>query len=123
FLDSVCVIEQHAEVANSPDARVEAGRRLSGFEAGKAQDALLRFAGGPVEICLLVRARGYTRAPTPAALLVNQHDPVFSAFIECARWARRHTSRIQTVIANSREVEEHQALGSKELFALLGCQT
>jgi len=48
LLDPRGVVEQDAEIADAPDAGVEAGGRLAGLDPGEAQDALLRLARRPV---------------------------------------------------------------------------
>src|SRR5262249_20882559 len=75
-LDAVGVIKDHAEIADAPDAGFRTDRRHAGFETRIAQDALLRFARGPVVIDLLVRAAGNAHAPAAALVLVDQDHAV-----------------------------------------------
>src|SRR5262249_25921844 len=98
---------------------MEAGRRLSGLEAREAEDALLGLPGIPVIKHLLVRACRNARAPAAAAVLVDKHDAVLAALIESAGRARRHTCRIQPVVADARKVKEDQAFHSEQLLLLL----
>ena len=115
--DPVGVVEQHAHVADAADARVRAGRRLAGLQAREAQDALLRLAGGPVVVDLLVGAGGHAHAPGPALVLVDQHHAVLGALVDGARRAGRHARRVEAVVADARQVVEHDPLQLGHLLA------
>ena len=100
-----------------PDAGVEARRRLAGLEAREAEDALLGLAGRPVVEDLLVRARRDARPPAAAARPGRR-----------ARCRPRRACRgapdgqaathagIQAVVADARQVEEHQPLDREQLL-------
>jgi hypothetical protein len=45
--DPVGVVEQNAEIADASNAGLRADRRLASFEAGVAENALLRLSGSP----------------------------------------------------------------------------
>src|SRR5262249_7093819 len=83
--DAGGVVQQHAQVADAADARVEARRGLAGLQAREAEDALLRLAREPVVEDLFVRASSDARAPRPAALLVHQDDAVLAALVQGPR--------------------------------------
>ncbi len=104
--DLVGVVQQHAHVPDATDARVGAGRRLTGFEAGEAQDALLGLAGVPVVVHLLVRAAGHAHPPAAALVLVDQDDTVLGPFVDRTARARRQARRIEAVVADPREIVE-----------------
>ena len=115
----VGVVEQHAQVADAPDAGVEAGRRLAGLEPGVAEDALLRLAGGPVEVDLLVRAGADAHAPAAAAVLVDEDDAVLAPLVDGPRAAGGHAGRVEAVVADAWQVEEDHPLDPLELGPLL----
>src|SRR6187399_2002540 len=85
---------------------MEARRRLPAFEAWIAQDALLGLPGRPVEVSLLVGAARYAHAPGAAALLADQHHAVLAALVNCPLGAGSHAARIETMVADPRQVEE-----------------
>src|SRR3546814_13209274 len=85
--DAVGVIEQHAEVADAPDAGFRADRRLAGLDARVAEGALLRFPGLPVVIDLLVRTARDAHPPAAAFLLIYQYYPVFLSLLVGSRRA------------------------------------
>src|SRR5579885_740239 len=122
LLNPVGVVKDCAEIPNAPHARVETGGRLARFKPREAEDALLRFARGPVEIHLLVRACRHARAPAPAAFLIEQDNAVFAALVKSAGRARRHAGGIQTMIADAREVKVHEAFDGGELRLLVRSQ-
>ena len=115
FRDAVGVVQEHAHVADAPDAGVRAGRRLPRLQAREAQDALLRLAGVPVVVDLLVGAGGHAHAPGAAAVLVDQHHAVLLALVDRAGGAGRHAGRVQAVVADAGEVVEDDALQLLEL--------
>ena len=86
---------------------------------GKAEDALLGLAREPVEVGLLVRAGRDARAPGAALLLVDQHDAVLAALVQRAGRTGGHAARVQAVVADARQVEEHQPLDADQLHPLL----
>src|SRR5215831_14049926 len=98
---------------------MEARRRLPAFEARIAQDALLGFAGRPVEVGFLVRAARDAHAPSAASLLADQHDAIFTALIDRPLWAGRYATRIETMVADARQVEEHGAVDLLQLTHFL----
>src|SRR5699024_4417387 len=57
---------------------------------------------------------GYALSPTPAPVLVDQHDAVFFTFIDRAGRTRGHARRIEAVFANTGQVE-HERLFVFEL--------
>src|SRR5690606_17929473 len=65
-LDAVGVIQQHAEVADAPDAGLRADGRLPDLDPREAEGALLRLPALPIVVDLLVRAGGDAHPPTPA---------------------------------------------------------
>src|SRR3546814_8597212 len=71
--DAVGVIEQHAEVADAPDAGFRADRRLAGLDARVAEGALLRLPGLPVVIDLLVRTARDAHPPAAAFQIGRAH--------------------------------------------------
>jgi len=108
--DAIRVVEQHTHVADAADAGVCACRRLARFQPREAEDALLRLARVPVVVDLLVRTRGHAHAPRPALVLVHQHDAVLGTLIDGAGGACGHARRIQTVVADARQIVEDHPL-------------
>src|SRR5204863_8871019 len=86
---------------------MEARRRLPAFETRVAQDALLGFAGRPVEVSFLVGAARDAHAPSTAAFLADQDHAVLAALIDRPLRAGRHAARIETMVADPRQVEEY----------------
>ncbi len=82
FLDAVGVVEHHPEIADAADASFRAHGRLSGFDAGEAEDAFLGFAARPVVIDLLVGAARDAHAPAAALVLVDEDDAVLLALVD-----------------------------------------
>src|ERR1041384_963994 len=85
---------------------MEARRRLTAFEARVAQDALLSLAGRPVEVSFLVGAARDAHAPSTAAFLADQDHAILPALIDRPLWTGRHAARIETMVADPRQVEE-----------------
>ena len=121
-VDLVRVVEDDAEVADPPDAGVHAGRRVARLDARVAEDALLGLAGLPVVVGLLVRARGDAHAPGAAHVLVDQHDAVLAALVDRARRAGGDAGRVETVVADARQIEERHPLELEHRLLLGGRQ-
>ena len=102
IFNGVRVIQQHAEVANTPHAGFRANGRHPGFDTRVAEDALLRFPALPVEVDFLVRTAGDAHTPAAALVLVDQYDAVFFTFVDGAARAGRHARRVQAVLAQTR---------------------
>src|SRR5262249_1769109 len=111
--------EDGAEVADPSDARLGADGRLARFEARVAEGALLGLAGRPVEVHLLVGTAGDAEAPAATRLLVDEHDPVLLALVHRAGGAAGDAGRVETVLADPRQVE-HERLFVLEPDLLLG---
>src|SRR5262249_31372748 len=86
-LNLIRVIEQDPEITDPPHTGLGTYRRLAGFDARIAEDALLGFAGLPVVINFLVGTAADAHAPAAALLLVDEHDAVFLAFVDGTRGA------------------------------------
>lgn len=110
FVDAVGVVEQHAEVADAPDAGLRADGGLAGLDARVAEDALLGLAALPVEVDLLVRAAGDAHPPAAALVLVDQDDAVLLALVDRPARAGRHARRVQAVLAEARQVHHEGVL-------------
>ncbi|MCY1231524.1 hypothetical protein D9M72_439770 [compost metagenome] len=104
LMDTVGVIQQHAQVANPADAGFRTHGRHARLDARVAEDALLGFAALPVEVDLLVRAAADAHAPAAAFLLVDQDDAVLFALVDRAAGAGRGARRVQAVLAQARQV-------------------
>ena len=104
FLNAVCVVQQHAQVADAAHAGFRAHGGLARLNAGVAEDALLGLARLPVVVDLLVGAAAHAHAPAAALVLVDQHDAVFLALVDRAAGARCHAGRVQAVLAQARQV-------------------
>src|SRR5262249_56633393 len=78
---------------------------LPGLDPGEAQRALLRLAGAVVEVHLLVRAPGHAEPPAPAAVLVDEDDPVLLPLVHRAGRAGGDAGRVEAVLADPRQVE------------------
>src|SRR5690606_27354468 len=104
LVDAVGVVQQHAEVADAPDAGLGADGRHAGLDAREAEDALLGLAALPVEVDLLVRAAADAHAPAAALLLVDENDAVLLALVDRPARAGRGAGRVQAVLAQARQV-------------------
>ena len=82
LFDPVGVIQQHAQIADAANARVEAGRRLSRFQTRETEDTFFRLAGEPIEVSLLVGTCCHTGSPGTTTLLIDQHNAIFAPFIK-----------------------------------------
>src|SRR3990172_3012859 len=92
---------------------------MTRLEARVAEDALLRLAGGPVVVRLLVGAAGNAHAPGSALVLAQEHDAVLATLVQGAGGARGYATRIDAVVADAGEVEEHHLLELVQLCTLL----
>jgi hypothetical protein len=61
LLNRIRVVQQHAKVTNTPDARLRADRRLTRFNTRVAEDTFLGFAALPVVV--LSGSRIHIRQP------------------------------------------------------------
>ncbi len=102
--DAIGVVEHHAHVADPPDAGFGAGHGHARLHARITEDALLRLAGLPVEVDLLVGTCADTHPPTAAAILIDEHDAILLTLVDGAGGAGRHAGRIQAVVAEPRQV-------------------
>ena len=100
----VHVVENHAHVADAPDAGVGADRRQAVFQTRIAQDALLRLVRLPVVIDLLVRTGWHAVTPTAADVLRDEDDAVLVALVDRARRTCGDAGGIQTVVAEARQI-------------------
>src|SRR5690606_19058414 len=105
----VGVVEDEADVAEPAHAGLRADRRDAHLDAGIAEGALLRLARLVVEVDLLVRTPGDTHPPATAPVLVDEDDAVLAALVDRAARARRGAARVETVLADPRQVE-HEGL-------------
>ena len=104
-LDSVGIVEKDAHISDTPDTGVGTECRKAGFNPWVAEDAFFRPPGFPVEIDFFIWTAGNAVPPDATTLLIYQYDTVFVSFVKGAGRARRHTGRIETVFAQSRQVE------------------
>src|SRR5581483_5417154 len=123
LLEALGVVEQKAEVADPPDAGVEAGGGMARLEARVAEDALLRLAGRPVEVGLLVRATGDAHPPGAALVLAEQDDSVLAALVDRPGGTGGDAGGVDTVVADPRQVEEDHPLELVQLRPLLLAET
>src|SRR5690606_19061681 len=101
LVDTVGVIQQHAQVTDAPDAGLGTDGRHAGLDARIAEDALLGFAALPVVIDLLVRTAADAHAPAAALLLVDQDDAVLLALVDRAARAGGRARRVEAVLAQA----------------------
>src|SRR5574340_1254881 len=99
LLDAIGVVEQHAEIADAPDASFGTHGGLADLDARVAEDALLRLSGPPVEVDLLVRAARDTHAPATALVLVDEHDTILLALVDGPRGTGGQARGIEAVLA------------------------
>src|SRR3989304_1504340 len=78
-LDPVGIVQQDAQVADPPHARVHARRRVTRFDPRVTQDAFLGLARAPVVVSLLVGAGRDAHAPSAATGLIDGHHAVLTA--------------------------------------------
>ena len=110
FLDAVCVVKQHTQIADAADTGLRTHGGLSGFDARVAENAFFRLAAFPVVVNFLVRTAADTHPPAAALVLVDQHNAVFLALVDRARRAARHARRIEAVFAQPRQVHHEGVL-------------
>src|SRR5690606_4993761 len=106
----VGIIKQNAEIADAPDARLRADRRLPGLDARIAEDALLRLSGGPVVIDFLVGTARDAHAPAAALVLVDEDDAVLLPLVDGAGRTGRDAARVEAVLAQPRQVHHEGIL-------------
>src|SRR3546814_4670459 len=54
------------------------------------------------------RTARHAHAPTPALVLVDQHNAVFLALVDGARWATGDAARVQAMLAQARQVHHER---------------
>ena len=118
FFNTVGVVQQHPEIANTSDAGFRADGGLSGLDARVAEDALLRFAALPVEVDFFVRTAADAQTPAAAFILVDQHDAVFFTLVDGAARAGGDAARIQAVLAQARQIH-HEGVFKLAVHLLL----
>src|SRR5690606_7523342 len=120
LLDAIGIIEQHAQIADAPDAGFRADRWLAGLDARIAEDALLGLARSPVVIDFLVWAARDTHAPAPAFVLVDQDDAILLALVDRAGGTGGDTARVEAVFAQPWKVH-HEGVLELSVDVLLHC--
>ncbi len=118
--NAVRVIQHHAKIADPPDARFRAHRRLAGLNAWITENALLRFTALPVKVDFFVRAAADAQPPAAAFVLVDQHDAVFFTLIDRAARAGRHATGVQAVLAQARQIHHKSVFELAVHFGLHG---
>src|SRR5262249_24331015 len=73
-----------------------------------AEDALLRLAGVPVIVNLLVGAPRHTHPPSAALVLVDKDDAVLFALVDGAGRTGGDARRIEAVLAQSRQIHHER---------------
>ena len=116
--DLVCVIKDHTQVANAPDAGFRTDRGLAALDARIAEGAFLGFAGIPVVIDLLVGAARDAHPPAATLLLVDQDDAVLLALVNGARGTGRRAGRVEAVLAEPRQIH-HEGIFILSIDVLL----
>src|SRR5450830_1642356 len=117
-LDLICVIEQHAKIADTTNASLGTNRRLTCFDPWVAEGALLCFDRTPVVINLLVWATRNTHAPATTFVLIDKYDTVVFTFVYRARWARSNTGRIKAMLAQTRQIHHERRFKGAVHFLL-----
>ncbi len=102
--DAIRVIQQHAKIADTTDAGFRANGRLTHFNARVAEDTFFRLAAFPVVINLFIRTRRDAHAPAATLVLINQHNAVFLAFVDCTAGAGGDTGWVEAVFAKTRQI-------------------
>ena len=100
----VHVVENHAHVADAPDAGIGADRRQTVLQTRIAQDALLRLVRLPVVIDLLVRTGWHAVPPAAADVLRDEDDAVLVSLVDRARRTSGDAGGIQAVVAETRQI-------------------
>ena len=118
FFNAIRVIQQHAQIANTPDAGLRTDGWLAGLNAWVAEDAFLRLSAFPVEVDFLVRATADAHAPATAFVLVNQHNAVFFTLVDGTARAGGHAARVQAVFTQARQVH-HEGVFKLAVHLLL----
>ena len=90
--------------------RLAPGQRVLPFDARIARDALLRDARGAPIHRLFVGALFHALLVAAAAVLVDQHDPVFGALVDRLPGAGRQAAGIRAVVADPLEIEEERLM-------------
>jgi hypothetical protein len=114
FLDTVGVVKENSDVADSTHTRVETRRYLSCLNARVAEDALLRFAGLPIIVCLFIGTAADTETPAAAFILTHQNHSILASLIDGTTGTSSETGRVQTMVTDTREVEKNHLLKAEE---------
>ena len=122
FLNLVGIIKNDAKITNSANTGVHTSRRKTGFYARETKNAFLGLASMPVVISLLIRAGSHTHSPATADILVNKYDAILTSLVQRAGGTRSDTGRVQTVIADPRQVEKRHLLQLEHGLLLFGRQ-
>ena len=109
-LDTIGVIEQDAQVADTANAGLRTNRRLTGLDPRVAERTLFRLAALPVVVDFLVGATRHAHPPTAALVLIDQNDAIVFALVDRAGGATRHARRVQAMLAQPGQVHHEGAL-------------
>ena len=118
FFNAVRVVEQYAEIANTPDAGFRTNGRLTGLNARITEDAFFGFAAFPVEVDFFVRAAADAQAPAAAFILIDQHNAVFFTLVNGTARAGGDTAWVQAVFAQARQIH-HEGVFKLAVHLLL----
>jgi hypothetical protein len=93
---------------------METCRGLPGLKPGVTENALLRFARLPVIVCLFIGTAADTETPTTAFILVHQNNSILTSLIDGTTGTDSETRWVQTVIADTRNIEEDHLLNTEK---------
>src|SRR6185295_13555423 len=88
--------------------RLAPGQGVLPFDPWIARNAFLAHPRGAPVHRLLIRALLHTLLVAPAAVLVDQHDPIFGALIDRLARAGRQAAGIGTVVTDPLQIEEER---------------
>ena len=101
FVNTVGIVQQHAQIADTAHTGFRADGGHTGFNPGIAENAFFGFAAFPVVVDLFVGTAADAHAPATAFFLINQYDAIFFPLVDRTTGAGCGTGRVQAVFAQA----------------------
>ena len=81
FSNTVCIVQNNAQISNTAHTGFRANRRLSSFNSGITKNTFFCFTRLPVVIYFFIRAATDTHTPATALVLINENNAVVFALV------------------------------------------